>query len=499
MTTPGQVLNFWFAGDPTVRRKIWFQKNVAFDSGCNRFVDALRDAKLGRLDSWAETPRSTLALLILLDQMSRNLHRGSPETYAADTKARAVARQALSRGFDRQVGTVERMFFYMPLVHSENLADQDDASRLINAVLDELGEPTNEHGRGHRDVIRRFGRFPHRNAILGRVNTPEEEEYLAEPGAGFGPRDTGGSAMNELADQDHDIGSGDYRYRFRRNWAKPPRWWNFGDTGKSGPPQTCVKGATAANGDVYVLSRAAHPVMVFDANGQFLTSWGEGEFSSFVHGMTIDPNGHVWIADSGLHTVTQHTPDGAKLRTLGSPGAASPTLYGKPFNMPTGIAFASTGDVFVSDGYGNRRVHCFSPAGELKHSWGEPGDNPGQFALVHFITADTDDRLYVCDRENHRIQIFSTDGEVLAQWTGFVMPSDLAFGRDVIYVAAADGVSIWTKDRRNLIHLGRDEPFEGAFNVHGIWLDAEENIYLAQFDRAVSKLTRMAGPLTETH
>jgi uncharacterized protein (DUF924 family) len=491
MITPDQVLHFWFAGDPTVRRKTWFEKNIAFDSGCNCFVDALREAKLGRLDSWAETPRGTLALLILLDQMSRNLHRGSPETYAADGRARAVARDALGRGFDQQVGPVERMFFYLPLVHSENLADQDDATRLFAVVREELGEPANESGRGHRDVIRRFGRFPHRNAILGRVNTPAEEVYLAEPGAGFGPRDTGGHTMNELADQDHEIGSGDYRYRFRRNWAQPPRWWSFGETGQAGPPQTCVKGATAANGDVYVLSRAAHPVMVFDADGRFVTSWGEGVFSSFVHGMTIDPAGHVWIADSGLHTVTQHTADGTKLRTLGVPGAAAPTLYGKPFNMPTGIAIASNGELFVSDGYGNRRVHCFSAEGELKHSWGEPGDGAGQFALVHFITADAEDRLYVCDRENHRIQIFSTAGEVLAQWTGFMMPSDLAFGREAIYVAGADGVSIWTKDRRKLVHLGRDEPFAGAFNVHGIWLDADENIYLAQFDRAVSKLSRI--------
>ena len=388
MITPDQVLHFWFAGDPTVRRKIWFEKNIAFDSGCNRFVDALREAKLGRLDSWADTPRGTLALLILLDQMSRNLHRGSPETYAADSRARAVVRDALGRGFDQQVGPVERMFFYLPLVHSENLADQDDATRLFAAVREELGEPANESGRGHRDAIRQFGRFPHRNAILGRISTPAEEVYLAEPGAGFGPRDTGGHTMNELADQDHEIGSGDYRYRFRRNWAQPPRWWNFGETGQAGPPQTCVKGATAANGDVYVLSRAAHPVMVFDADGRFVTSWGEGVFSSFVHGMTIDPAGHVWIADSGLHTVTQHTADGTKLRTLGVPGAAAPTLYGKPFNMPTGIAIASNGELFVSDGYGNRRVHCFSAEGELKHSWGEPGDGAGQFALVHFITAD---------------------------------------------------------------------------------------------------------------
>jgi uncharacterized protein (DUF924 family) len=489
--TPEQVLQFWFSGDTATFRKVWFEKNVAFDSGCNRFVGALRDAKLGRLDSWADTPRGALALLILLDQMSRNLHRGSPVSYAADAKARDVARAAIARGFDQQLAPTERLFVYLPFEHSEILADQDESVRLFESLRGALGDRPIQSAHDHRDVIRRFGRFPHRNAILGRDNTAAEVEYLAVPGAGFGPRDTGGHAMNELADQDHEIGSGAYRYRFRRNWARPPRWWNFGEVGQAGPPQTCVKGAVAPNGDVYVLSRAAHPVMVFDAEGRFITSWGEGEFSSFVHGMTIDPTGHVWITDSGLHTVTQHTADGTKLRTLGSPGAASPTLYGKPFNMPTGVAFASTGELFVSDGYGNRRVHCFSAEGELQHSWGEPGDGPGEFALVHFIAADAEDRLYVCDRENHRIQIFATTGEVLAQWTGFMMPSDLAFGREVTYVAGADGVSIWTKDRRKLIHLGRDEPFAGAFNVHGIWLDAEENIYLAQFDRAVSKLTRV--------
>jgi hypothetical protein len=244
---------------------------------------------------------------------------------------------------------------------------------------------------------------------------------------------------------------------------------------------------------VYVLCRGAHPVLLFDADGNFQTSWGEGQFSAFAHGLSIDRAGHVWIADSGRHTVTQHTPDGALLRTLGRPDAAAPTYYGQPFNMPTGIAFASTGEVFVSDGYGNRRVHAFSPEGELRRSWGEPGAGPGQFALVHFITADAQDRLYVCDRENHRIQIFAPTGEFLAEWTGFRMPSDLAFGRDRIYVAGGDGLSIWTPDRTLVARFGPDEPHQGAFNVHGIWLDAEENIYLAQFDRAVSKLTRMAG------
>ncbi len=287
------------------------------------------------------------------------------------------------------------------------------------------------------------------------------------------------------------IGTGAYRYRFQRDWAKLPRWWNLGETNLPGPPRTCVKGAFAANGDVYVLCRAAHPVLLFDAEGRFITSWGEGKFSSFVHGLTIDRSGHVWITDTGLHTVTEHRPDGTLLRTLGTPGEAQPTLYGKPFNMPTGVAFTSNGDIFVSDGYGNRRVHCFAADGVLKHSWGKPGEGQGEFALVHFITAAADDTLYVCDRENHRIQLFAPTGEFLAEWTGFTMPSDLAFGREVIYVAAADGVSIWSKDQRKLAHFSRDEPHSGAFNVHGIWLDAEENIYLAQFDRAVSKLGRV--------
>jgi DNA-binding beta-propeller fold protein YncE len=286
------------------------------------------------------------------------------------------------------------------------------------------------------------------------------------------------------------IGTGAHRYRFQRDWAKLPRWWNFGEADQPGPPRTSVKGAVAANGDVYALCRGAHPVLVFDADGRFITSWGEGQFSSFVHGMTIDRAGRIWITDTGLHTVTVHEPDGTLLRTLGTPHFSSPTLYGNPFNMPTGVAFTANGDIFVSDGYGNRRVHCFSPAGELKHSWGEPGTGLGQFALVHFISTDADDRLYVCDRENHRIQIFTTSGEALAEWTGFTMPSDLAFGREQIYVAGADGVSIWTKDRRKLAQFGADEPSKGAFNVHGIWLDADENIYLAQFDRAVSKLSR---------
>ncbi len=288
------------------------------------------------------------------------------------------------------------------------------------------------------------------------------------------------------------IGKGRYRYRFRRDWARLPRWWSFGaDSAEPRPPQTAVQGAVAANGDVYVLSRSQHPVMVFDSDGNFVSSWGEGRFSPFVHGLRIDSAGHVWITDSGRHTLTEHLPDGTVLRTLGTVDFPAPTLYGNPFNMPTGIAFAADGDMFISDGYGNRRVHRFAPDGTRRFSWGEPGTGPGQFALVHYIEVDARDRIHVVDRENDRIQIFDIDGQHLLDWTGFKHPSDLAFGRRSIVVGAQDGLSLWSAERKLLAQWPRDTLFADALNIHGVWLDADENIYLAQFDRVVSKLTRV--------
>jgi hypothetical protein len=288
------------------------------------------------------------------------------------------------------------------------------------------------------------------------------------------------------------LGRGAYRYSFERHWAKLPRWWSFGTTDPAArPPRTAVKGAVAANGDVYVLSRSAHPVCVFDATGQFVTAWGEGEFSIFVHGLSIAPDQKVWITDSGTHLVSVHEPSGEPVRSFGTRNFPSPTLYGNPFNMPTGTAFAANGDIYISDGYGNRRVHRFAADGTLLHSWGEPGTGPGQFAIVHFIAIDDRDQVYIADRENHRIQLFDAGGAFLSEWTGFDMPSDLAFGRDAIYVGGRDGLSIWTRDREPIIRFGADEPTPGAFNIHGLWLDAAENIYLAHFDRAVSKLTRL--------
>src|SRR5277367_1564222 len=135
MTHPTEVLTFWFAGDPSTHRKVWFENDATFDAACADLAAARDMAKSGALDGWAETPRGGLALLILLDQLSRNLHRGTAEAFAADAKGRAVARAMLARGFDQALTPVERMFVYLPFEHSEDLADQD-LSVLLFAALD---------------------------------------------------------------------------------------------------------------------------------------------------------------------------------------------------------------------------------------------------------------------------------------------------------------------------------------------------------------------------
>jgi uncharacterized protein (DUF924 family) len=182
---PDDVLDFWFAGDGTQHRAAWFDKDAAFDAKCARFADALRAARSGAFDHWTDTARGMLALIVLLDQLSRNLHRGSPDSFAADAQARAVARDAVARGLDGALHPMERSFVYLPFEHSEALADQDESVRLFETLRLALGDSTVEYAYRHRDLIRRFGRFPHRNAVLGRASTPEELRYLAEQYDGF--------------------------------------------------------------------------------------------------------------------------------------------------------------------------------------------------------------------------------------------------------------------------------------------------------------------------
>jgi uncharacterized protein (DUF924 family) len=182
---PSEILDFWFETDPSERRKKWFEKAPEFDTECTRFNAAIRTARGGHLDLWATTPRGGLALVILLDQLPRNVFRCSAEAFAADAHAREIARGMIAAGFDTALTPIERMFVYLPFEHGETIDDQNCSVRLFETLADVLGRDTIGYAHRHREVIQRFGRFPHRNAVLGRVNTPEEAEYLAQPGAGF--------------------------------------------------------------------------------------------------------------------------------------------------------------------------------------------------------------------------------------------------------------------------------------------------------------------------
>jgi len=182
---PSDILDFWFEGDPSERREKWFGKEPAFDDLCARFTGEIRDARAGRYDEWAATPKGGLALIILMDQLSRNVFRGSAEAFAADAHALKFTHGMIASGFDTTLAPLERMFVYLPLEHAEAIEEQNRAVVLFESLRDSLGPETVDYAHRHRDVIREFGRFPHRNAALRRTSTPGEEVYLARPGAGF--------------------------------------------------------------------------------------------------------------------------------------------------------------------------------------------------------------------------------------------------------------------------------------------------------------------------
>jgi uncharacterized protein (DUF924 family) len=185
------LLDFWFGAPGTpdcdAPRKIWFKADPAFDAALGaHFLDDHRRAAAGACAHWLDACGPALALVLLLDQLPRNLHRGRAEAFACDPLARPAARQAIARGFDRLVPPVRRNFFYLPFEHSEVLADQEMSLALYTAMPPGPHYDSNlDFARRHHAIIARFGRFPHRNRALGRPSTPEEEAFLNEPGSSF--------------------------------------------------------------------------------------------------------------------------------------------------------------------------------------------------------------------------------------------------------------------------------------------------------------------------
>jgi hypothetical protein len=171
------------------------------------------------------------------------------------------------------------------------------------------------------------------------------------------------------------VGSGDYRYRVIADWAKLPEGWSFKEDGGVGGD---------SKDNVYVFNRGEHPMMIFDREGNFLRSWGEGQYPR-AHGVHVAPEETMFLTDDGGHFVRKVTLDGKVLLELGVPGKPAPFISGEPFHRCTHTALSPKGEIYVSDGYGNSRVHKYSPDGKLLISWGAPGTGEGEFNIVHNI------------------------------------------------------------------------------------------------------------------
>jgi len=299
------------------------------------------------------------------------------------------------------------------------------------------------------------------------------------------------------------VGDGACHYEALASWERLPEGWSFVE----------VAGvATDSRDRVYVFSRGVHPVIVFDREGNFLTSWGEGLVQR-AHGIHLGPDDAVYLTDDLDHTIRKFTPEGKLLLTLGSSGRPSDTgidgidyrtirRAGPPFHRPTNVALGRSSDIYVTDGYGNARVHVFDADGRLQFSWGEPGDGPGQFNLPHGIAVDRDERVYVADRENSRIQVFTSRGQLLAIWTDVARPMQVFIDKsDTVFVAEVGfraGVfpwqtppanpvgarlSIFDRDGKLLARWGggADPTAVGDFFApHDVWADSHGDLYVGE-------------------
>ncbi|MBN8956948.1 MAG: hypothetical protein J0H17_10305 [Rhizobiales bacterium] len=286
------------------------------------------------------------------------------------------------------------------------------------------------------------------------------------------------------------LGDGNFRYEVVDSWAQLPPGMTCGDVGGIGIDR---------HDNVYVFNRGPHPMLVFDRDGKFLRTWGEGMFPR-AHGVHMGPDDTIYLTDDGDHTVRKCTLDGKVLLTIGIPGRPSKFLGGQPFNRCTHTTLSPRGDIYVTDGYGNAKVHKFSPDGKLLKSWGDFGIDPGQFNIVHNICSDADGWLYVADRENHRIQVFDGEGKYETQWNFLHRPCGVCMSQGAqpfCYVGELGPSFPLTRDFPNLgprvsitdikgnvlARLGKNHAGEGDGQFvapHGMAVDSRGDIYVGE-------------------
>jgi hypothetical protein len=301
------------------------------------------------------------------------------------------------------------------------------------------------------------------------------------------------------------LGFGNYQYELVENW-----------------PKIEIKGAIAdaavdAQGRVYAGVRNPKPdgsvgtsrsgtghVVVLDRDGNEVGNWGN--IFTAPHGVWVNQEGEIYLVDAGGHTVTKHAPTGEVLLTLGTRG--QPGAPGTPFNLPTHAVEAPNGDIFVSDGYGQNRIHRFSAKGEHILSFGKgptvfrvenagpPDTSPGGLNVPHDVVVDGDSRVIVSDRENNRIQIFTMDGEFISMFSA-THPNKAQIDPDgVLHLGGSAGVEVWTKDGTRLGSWGERGSEPGQFvrgSIHGAWMDAEGSVYSAEagFNNRLQKFVRV--------
>ena len=285
------------------------------------------------------------------------------------------------------------------------------------------------------------------------------------------------------------VGSGEFKYERLDGWGELPPGFTFAPY-----LWTPLDMATDSQDRVYVFSTGNHPLIILDREGKFITCWGEGHFKT-PHGIYIGSDDSLYLVDCQAHKVEKYTLDGRLLMTLDSGREFWPaqgTQKGLPFNLPTNATVTPSGEIVVSDGYGNSRVHRFSADGELINSWGEYGNGPGQFRLPHGVDTDKDGNVYVIDREpNHRIQVFSPEGSYITEWkTGLDFPKDLHIDRENGILYLVEGEARADIPRVSIRHLtgeiitewrGRESRGEGLLeDPHGICVDTHGDIYISE-------------------
>ena len=284
------------------------------------------------------------------------------------------------------------------------------------------------------------------------------------------------------------LGEGAFRYEVVEDWEELP-----GDVTLKETPGVAVN----SRDEVFLLTRNTdYPVMVFDLGGRFLRSFGKGVFDARTHGLFIGKDDAVWCVDDGTHSITKWTPEGELQLTLG--GDPAPIWSGQPFNRPTHAAISPvSGDIFVTDGYGNSNVHRYTAEGEHVRTWGAPGIDAGQFIRPHNVAVDEDERVYVADREAHRVQVFDGEGRFLEMWNNIHRPDGMVLGPDGnIYICELNGmdgmegcpglghrISILSPGGELLARFGDDDEGEGPGQFtapHGIAVDAQGDVYVGE-------------------